>query len=524
MPPLEVTESMVNKALSNINKSKSPGPDNLHPRVLHEVRNEISFPLWKIFSLSLLTNKVPSKWKEAIVTPIFKKGKRNLPSNYRPVSLTSIASKILESFIRDHILEHMRKNNLSKKQFGFINGRSTILQLMHVLDDWINAIDNSRITDAIYMDFQKAFDTVPHNRLLHKLEGYGMLPIIPWVKDFLTNRKHKVNVQGETSNWAQVTSGIPQGSVIGPVLFAVFINDLPDSVTNDIYMFADDTKIYSTIDNVTDSERLQHDLDLMSRWSKQWLLLFHPEKCKVMRIGHSKVLPQYEYKLDHTPLEYINEETDLGITIDDKLKFSNHIEGKVNKANKIMGLIRRSFKYLVPDIFTKLYKSLVRPHLEYGVALLNPHLKKDIRLLEGVQRRATKLVNNFENETYTERLTALHLPTLLYRRGRGDMIECYKLLNGKYDPEVSNILTLHQHAVGSNRTRGHSLKLYNDKCRLNCAKYYFSNRITRLWNDLPEEVIKAETTNQFKNLLDAYWSKFKILYDFDKSLNFFHPE
>ena len=156
---------------------------------------------------------------------------------------------------------------------------------------------------------------------------------------------------------------------IGCIFHWANIDDLPESVNNEIFMFADDTKIFATISEVTDAENLQQDLEFMEKWSNKWLLLFHPEKCKVMRIGQSSSLPQYEYKLDKTPLSYVHEETDLGITIDDKLKFSQHIEGKVNKANKIMGLIRRNFKYLVPEIFTKLYKALVRPHLEYGAVI-----------------------------------------------------------------------------------------------------------------------------------------------------------
>ena len=189
-----------------------------------------------------------------------------------------------------------------------------------------------------------------------------------------------------------------------------------------------------------------------------------------------------------------------------------------------MGLIRRTFKYLVPYIFSKLFKTVVRPHLEYGASVWSPYLKKDIREIEAVQRRATKQINNLKDMSYRERLESLRLPNLLYRRGRGDMIECYKLLNGKYDPEVSNVLTLHNQATETHRTRGHSLKLYTGKHRVNQSKYFFSNRVTRLWNALPEKIVRAVSTNSFKNLLDDHWANFDIIYDFDKSIDFFYPE
>ena len=205
-----------------------------------------------IFNKSLQEKKIPDDWRIAIVSPIFKKGKKDQPANYRPVSLTAIASKLMESFIREQLLSHMKNNNLlSNKQYVFLSGRSTVLQLLRVLDDWTEILDNSKAKiDTIYLDFQKAFDTVPHKRLLAKMKGYGVHnSTCDWVEDFLFNREHKVNVNGVLSEPAKVTSGIPQGSVLGPVLFILFINDLPDSIASKVFMFADDTKVYRDIKN-----------------------------------------------------------------------------------------------------------------------------------------------------------------------------------------------------------------------------------------------------------------------------------
>ncbi len=246
-------------------------------------------------------------------------------------------------------------------------------------------------------------------------------------------------MNGTYSNWAEVTSGIPQGSVLGPILFVLYINDITEIVSNNIYLFADDTKIYSQITTTNTPETLQNDLNLLEKWSKTWLLLFHPDKCRVMRLGNRPDQP-YDYKLEDTSLEYTDTEKDLGITFDNKLKFNSHINIITKKANSVMGIVRKCFRYLDEDIFKRVYKGIVRPHLEYGVPIWNPHYKKDIRQLEGVQRRATKQINTLKNMSYQERLNKLGLPTLLYRRLRGDMIEVYKVLNGKYDNDVSSLL------------------------------------------------------------------------------------
>ena len=193
------------------------------------------------------------------------------------------------------------------------------------------------------MDFQKAFDKVPHRRLVGKIESYGMAgEISEWVEAFLSNRTQKVCVNGKSSPWAEVTSGIPQGSVIGPVLFIMYINDLPEVVKNEVYLFADDTKIYSKIGNITDSVSLQSDLNSLSEWANKWLLAYHPDKCKVLRLGNRKDEP-YDYMLESESLTHTHSEKDLGVLIDDKLKLGEHIDQKVNKANKITGVISCSF-------------------------------------------------------------------------------------------------------------------------------------------------------------------------------------
>ena len=322
-----------------------------------------------------------------------------------------------------------------------------------------------------------------------------------------------VSVNGQSSDWKPVTSGIPQGSVLGPVLFVLYINDLPDAMeyNSEPYLYADDTKIFREITNPSDCDLLQRDMHLMHDWSEKWMLKFHPDKCKTMRIGRSKVEKwEYNLKSGSKPMEESTAEKDVGVIIDNKLSFDKHITEKVNKANSIVGIIRRTFEYLDIKTFRLLFTSLVRPHLEYANPVWNPYLQKHIDMIENVQRRATKMVPGLTNLSYEDRLRRLKMPTLTYRRTRGDIIEVYKIVSGKYDEEVSNIFQLSD----VENTRGHSYKIYKQRARLNIRKNSFCNRIVNIWNNLPEYIVEAKTIMTFERRLDRHWNNQDQLYDY----------
>ena len=234
------------KGFDNLNVCKSVGPDGVHPRLLKELSNHLCEPLARLFNNSLAVGELSKEWKQGRISAIFKKGNRKNAGNYRPVSLTSIIGKCMEQCVKDHIVNHMIRNKLfSTQQFGFIKSRSTVLQLLNVIDSWNKALDRGETVDVVYLDFMKAFDTVPHKRLIGKLKSYGIeYYTLRWIQGFLYDRVQQFNVNGTNSEWANITSGIPHGSVLGPILFVLHINYLPDNIVSNIYMFADDTKIF----------------------------------------------------------------------------------------------------------------------------------------------------------------------------------------------------------------------------------------------------------------------------------------
>ena len=272
-------------------------------------------------------------------------------------------------------------------------------------------------------------------------------------------------------------------------------------------MFADDTKIFNIIKSPEDQEILQNDLDSLSVWSDKWLLKFHPEKCKVMHLGKADNT-KYFYKLKegdtHHELAYTEEEKDLGVVIDGKLDFEKHINININKACGIMAVIRRSFVSLNGVNFVPLYKSLVRSHLEYASCIWSPYNKNHIEAVERVQRRATKQLPGMKDLPYPERLKILKLPTLVYRRARGDMIETFKLLHDKYYGEYSQLVKLHASHISREGTRGHRFKLCQEGSKLNIRRQSFPVRITKVWNELPDSVVNAPNVNTFKNRLDRH--------------------
>ena len=500
---INVSIKEMEDALRSLNVNKSSGPDGLHPRVLKELATVLSYPLKLLFDKTITQGKLPSQWKIAEVRPIFKKGIKTSPGNYRPVSLTPIICKVFEGFIKDSIFKHLIHNNLlSDDQYGFCGGRSCTTQLLNTINDWFSYLDKNIPVDAVYLDFRKAFDTVPHERLLNKLHGYGVRgQLLDWIRDFLKDRSQYVTINDKSSSKIPVTSGVPQGSVLGPTLFIYFINDLPSLITIFIKIFADDTKAYLPILSNADRIILQKTIDDMVHWSKIWQLHFNGSKCKVLHLGKNN--PCYKYTIEDDnvikDLEVTVLEKDLGVHVDPLLSFENHISITVKKVRSLSGLIIRSFSFKTIDIMLPIYISKVRLILEYANVVWMPYKRKHIDLIESVQRHFTRYIIGMKEMRYEDRLKSLKLYSLEYRRFRGDMIEVFKMCHGHYDPITTKTLLTYNN---KSNTRTNDFKLL--KNRVNSTQFlnFFTNRVINPWNKLPREAVNAGSINAFKKHID----------------------
>ena len=498
--PLVVTPELVAKKIKAMKDNKSPGVDGIPPKLLMETVEQISIPLARVFNLSLKEGVVPFEWKEANIIPLFKKGSRNKSENYRPVSLTSVICKLLERLIKDHMVDFLVKHKLlNSSQHGFLKARSCLTNMLCFLEEITKWIDVGSPVDIIYLDFQKAFDKVPHQRLLLKLKAHGIGDsITDWIEQWLTDRRQRVVVDGEVSNWKSVLSGVPQGSVLGPILFLIYINDLDDSITSNVLKFADDTKLFRKVNADGDKQHLQNDLDRLVKWSEKWQMLFNFGKCKCLHTGHRNL--NVNYRMGDTVLGTTVKEKDLGGTISADMKVSEQCGIAASKGNQILGLIRRNITYKGKKLIIPLYKAIVRPHLEYCIQAWRPYRKKDIDTLERIQRRATKMIPELRDLSYEERLKECGLTTLETRRLRGDQIEVFKILNGYENIDRNMFFSLKK----DSRTRGHEVKLVKDQCRLDIRKHSFSQRTINEWNKLSTDCVTASSVNMFKNKVDTY--------------------
>ena len=492
-----VTTQIVEQKICKLNKYKSQGPDKIPARIIKELAKELATPLVVLFNQSLRTSHIPDDWKKANVTPIFKKGKTDDPANYRPISLTSIIGKLLESIVADYIVDHLNENNLLiDTQHGFRRHRSCLTNLLEFFDFIIREYDINRAVDVVYLDFQKAFDKVPHKRLMLKIRALGIEgKVADWVEEWLKERKQRVVIKGAESEWRRVTSGVPQGSVLGPILFLIYVNDIDIGLVSKISKFADDIKLGSRVICEKDVASLQKDLDALPDWSDKWQMRFNLDKCKVMHIGVNN--PKSPYTFFNQFLTISTCEKDLGVYICDSLKVSMQCLEAEKKALKVLGFIKRSFNYKNQEIIITLYKSLVRPHLEYAVQMWSPYLRKDIERLERVQARATKLIPSLRNISYERRLKELNMFSLETRRKRGELIETFKIIQG-----FENIDSNKLFSFNTNITRSNGYKIHLPVARTEIYRNFFTYKVINAWNNLSEEIVNSPSVNVFKNRID----------------------
>lgn len=496
----------VAKVVKRLPNRSSPGPDGITYELVKEGGHSLFSILARFYGILLSKGEIPMEWKHAHVVPIHKKGSLSKCENYRPISLTSCVCKILEAIIKKVLLAFLYENDLlSFSQHGFLPKRSSTTALLDFLEDVSLSLDSESCVDALYLDFQKAFDSVPHKRLIAKLKSYGVSgPLLSWIRAFLINRKQSVKIRGTVSKSARVVSGVPQGSVLGPLLFVIYINDIDDCIQDaQIIKYADDIRLYIAISNQPSphvgQQLLQDDLTRVSAWSKTWLLNLNTSKCDCLHFGSGN--PQKAYVLGDDVLPSSREVCDLGVQITSDLKPSAQCQRAAARANRILGCIRLAFRFLDATSLITLYKALVLPILEYCSVAWCPFYTCDIDVLEKVQRRMTRMLPEVRNLPYEERLRPFNLLTLYARRIRHDLIFTWNLLRGNINLNVSHFFA----PAIERRTRGHNAKLQINHSRLNIRKYFYSQRVISHWNNLPSHCVNAPSLSSFKFGLDKYF-------------------
>lgn len=368
------------------------------------------------------------------------------------------------------------------------------------MDTVSKAVDEGHSVDIFYLDFAKAFDKVPRQRLLKKLAAKGIDDqTVKWIESWLSGRTQKVSIQGEESESCDVESGVPQGTVLAPPLFSVYIDDLEAEVVKRqlevlILKFADDTKGAKIIRGQEDREKLQEALDCLCEWAEKWGMLFNLNKCKIMHVGRNN--PCYEYFMQGTKLGTTEEEKDIGVVVTKNLKPAVQCSKAAGRATAVLHQLRKVFLYRDRHMFVKLYKQYVRPHLEFSTPAWSPWNIGDKEVLEKVQEKAVRMVAGLKGSSYEERCKELGLESLEKRREYQDMALVHKILSEDQQNfftlagENSRIQT--RQAAGAKNIRGQF-------ARTDMRKFSFAIRTVENWNSLPEDTKQAESVESFKN-------------------------
>ncbi len=505
-----ISSESVRKVLCTLPMKYGDEPEGIPSAILHLLSYELAQPLAIIFSQSLISGILPDSWKVADITPVFKKGSASEPANYRPVSVTSSICRVFEKILVDHLFCHIRKHSLiSDEQYGFVKRRSTELQLLTCVDSWAKALDSKLSTDIVLVDFAKAFDSVSHAKLLYKLENLYSVTgnVLRWLKSFLQGRLQRVKVGSALSEYKPVVSGVPQGSVVGPVLFLLFINDIvnvfPPAVL--VALFADDLKLYMSFRYAYERYILQNSINSAAFWSWDNQLPVQPLKCAVLSIGHVEP-PVYTFGQHILSSKAVV--NDLGILVDRELSFKQHISSVIHKAYNSLSVLFKCFVTNDQSTFVLAYVSYVRPLLEYGTTVWCPNLHarsplaclSSIDRLESLQRRFTHRLFRrcaLPDMPYLDRLRLLKLEALELRRLKLCLTMIFKIIHGLVDAKFCDLFELSTVTT----TRGHRFKLCYAPFMKSARQNSFAVAMVPIWNSLPESVVSSVSLFSFKRNL-----------------------
>lgn len=503
MSPISVTAEGICKLIHGLKVSTSCGVDNINSKVLRNTSASSSQILCHIFQQSLSTGQLPTDWKIAKVIPIFKDGNKHSPGNYRPISLTCICCKLLEHIVTSHIYSHLESNKFFfVNQHGFRKAFSCDTQLLEFTSDLHNGMNNNKIIDCIFLDYAKAFDRVAHCRLIAKLSALRLdSSTLSWLRNFLSNRQQFTFVNNFSSSTSFVSSGVPQGSVLGPLLFLIYINDLPFNISSSIRLFADDCVVYRTINCEEDHVSLQKDLDLINQWCDRWQMTLNTSKCCVLSFTRRKSVFNFPYSICSAEIPRSSTYKYLGVHLCTNLAWCAHIEKICMKANRTLGFLRRNLHHSPSTIRQQAYQTFVRPQLEYASSIWSPHQQYLIDKLESIQNRAARFITSkySRHSSISQIKRDISLTNLDSRRSVTRLCLLHKYYYNSWTSRLSLDIPsrtssrLHNH-LSFKRIFGHTQAFNNSALP----------RAIALWNSLPTDIVTLTDPAKFRERLQVY--------------------
>ena len=495
----------VDDALKCLDPNKAYGPDGISPKMLKEGGPALVNILTKIFNLSLTKGIFPSSWKMANVCPIFKKAEEFFTRNYRPISLLSTIAKVFEKVVFKHLFNFFRTNfTISLWQSGFLPGHSTVTQLIEIYDEFCKAVEKGKEIRVVFLDISKAFDRVWHAGLIHKLKGSGIRGrLLQWLTSYLEDRQQRVTINGVYSPWGKILAGVPQGSVLGPLLFLIFINDITHVIRRcKIRLFADDTCLFIEVDQPEEAAQiLNENLGRIQEWATKWLVAFSPPKTEAMLISNKTPRDHPQLFLDNQQITEVKNHKHLGVHLSHNLSWTIHAEETAKKANKCLGILRPLKFKLDRASLETLYKSFIRPILEYADIIWDaPDAHRHgLDILEKVQTEAARLVTGATARCSTENLyTEAGWEKLSLRRRLHRSTMMYKIMTGLAPQTLADKIPSRVEA----RTRYHlrnRTDLQTPVARLVSYSQSFYPTAVRLWNAFTSAIKDSPSVASFKN-------------------------
>ena len=510
---IECTSNEIQTLIELLNPNKATGPDGISNKMLKAVAKEVSVPLNILFNRSFREGKFTNIWKSSNVIPIPKKGDSSDPSNFRPVSLLSNIAKLQERIVFKNVYNFLMENDLLYKyQSGFLPNHSTTYQLVDIYHHICQTFDNNQFSCMVFCDVSKAFDRVWHKGLIFKLKQLGLEgELLQWISDYLNDRKQKVVIRDCSSSLRRVNAGVPQGSVLGPLLFLVYVNDISESLLSLTRLYADDSSLFYSATNINDIEGIiNHDLRIIVNWAAQWLINFNPLKTVAILFTLKLLEQQPQIMFDGTPIKFVKEHKHLGLTFSNNGQWHSHIDNIISSTSKVLGIMRKLKFTFSRAALNQIFLSYVLSILEYACIVWDGCSVQNKNSLQKIQNEAARIVTGLTRSVSLENLyRECGWVTLEERRNQQKLIFMYRSVSGLVPPYISDITPPLVH-----ETTDYPLRNQNNItipfCRTEISRRSCIPSSITLWNALDEDLRTSPSVASFKYQLKKRQNNSKV--------------